>query len=218
MRGALALAAPGLLLAGIISPALRGADGPPALPPVPPRPGAAEGPTEVGYAVWIVDVTRIDSADQTFEAGLVVVLRWRDPSLAHAGPGAKRYAVEDIWHPRLLVANEAEEISQSLSEVAEVAPDGTAVWRQRFMGRFAEALNLHAFPFDRDTFRISFVVPGRTPEEIRFVPDAGAEAPGLKQGIGMAERPPLFALVEIQPFDLSPQTRHLECVVTVERE
>jgi hypothetical protein len=68
------------------------------LPPTPPRPGSDSAPLEVGYAVWIGDVTRIDSAAQAFDASIVVVLRWRDPKLAHDGLGAKQFALHDIWH------------------------------------------------------------------------------------------------------------------------
>src|SRR3954468_6346958 len=75
------------------------------LPPTPPRPGSEAGPTQVRYAVWLGDITRVDSVAQTFTANLVVMLRWHDPQLAHAEPGAKRYALENVWHPSLLIAN-----------------------------------------------------------------------------------------------------------------
>lgn len=158
-----------------------------ALPPGPPRPGAESGPTEVHFTAWFLDVSRIESAAQSFEASLMLVLRWSDPSLAHPGPDAKRFSIGDIWHPALLVVNEEEEVSQSLPEVAEVSPDGTVVWRQRLVGAFTETLNLHDFPFDRDQFRITFAVPGRRPEEIRFVPDDRAVPLGMTNGVGRSE-------------------------------
>src|SRR5262245_45519349 len=86
------------------------------LPPIPPRPGGNTEPTKVSYALWIGDITRIDSVEQTFSAGMVLILRWHDPQLAHAGPAAKRYNLDDIWHPQLLNANQAESVDFSLPE------------------------------------------------------------------------------------------------------
>ena len=167
---------------------LRGATAPSPLPPTPPRPEAEAGPTKVSYAVWIGDITQIDSVAQTFSANLVLLLRWRDPQLAHAGPGTKQYALDAIWHPRILIANEAGEVERSLPEVADVAPDGTAIYRQRLIGSFAQSLNLRSFPFDRDTFRVQIVTLGYRPEDIELAPDATVVAAGLHEGVGLAEK------------------------------
>jgi hypothetical protein len=142
----------------------------------------------VGYAVWIGDILRIDSAAQTFSTSFVVAMRWHDPKLAHSGPGAKQYALDDIWHPRFLIGNEAEESFRSLPEIVEVAPDGTAVYRQRVVGAFSQSLNLRAFPFDSDTFRLLFVVPGARPADIQFAPDETAVSMGMRDGVGLAEK------------------------------
>ena len=166
----------------------HGQQPPSPLPSMPPRPGGDVGPTRVSYVVWIGDIRGIDSVAQTFSASLVVGLRWHDPQLAHAGPGAKRYALDDIWHPRYLIANESDAADVSLPETADVAPDGTVVYRQRIIGSFAQSLNLRAFPFDRDTFRMQFVVLGHRPAEIEFVPDARAIAAGMSEGVGIAEK------------------------------
>jgi Neurotransmitter-gated ion-channel ligand binding domain/Neurotransmitter-gated ion-channel transmembrane region len=170
------------------APWVCGATSPSPMPPAPARPETEAGPTKVTYAVWIGDLTQIDSVAQTFSANVMLFLRWRDPQLAHAGPGTKRYALDDIWHPRLLVANQAGEIERSLPEVADVAPDGTALYRQRLIGSFAQSLNLRAFPFDRDTFRVQILVLGYRQEEIQLAPDPMALAAGLREGIGVAEK------------------------------
>jgi hypothetical protein len=201
-----------LLVAGIAT-ALMSAEASSPLPPSPLRPGGNDGPTKVGYAVWLGDVTRIDSAAQMFSANFVVILRWRDPQLAHAGPDAKRYALDDIWHPRFLIANEAEDLGRSLPEMADVAPDGTATYRQRIVGSFAQALNLRAFPFDHGTFRIQFVVPGERPQDIQFEPDPAAVAAGLRDGVSRAEALTLqdwrvtSTTSRVQHFQASPQVQ-----------
>src|ERR1043165_2155492 len=70
------------------------------------RPAAEAGPTEVSVGMWIVDLTKIDSAQQNFTADVAVVLRWNDPRLAHVGSGIAHYALDQIWNPRVGVANE----------------------------------------------------------------------------------------------------------------
>lgn len=175
-----------LLLVVLLAAAL-GHAAPAPLPPTPPRPGAEAGPTKVGYAVWLSDVKQIDGVAQTFSVSFVLAMRWHDPQLAHAGPGAKQFSLDDIWHPRLLIPNENGDTERSLPEVADVAPDGTAVYRQRIIGVFSQALNLRAFPFDRDTFRVPFASLGHRHEEVVFAPDEVAVAAGMRDGIGISQ-------------------------------
>lgn len=204
MRGALLL---GVLLAATWA---HGATTPVPLPPTSPRPGADAGPTKVGYAVWLGDVKQIDGVAQTFSVSFVVALRWHDPQLAHSGPGAKQYSLDDIWHPRLLIPNEAGDTVRSLPEVADVAPDGTAVYRQRLIGTFSQALDLRAFPFDRDTFRVPFVSLGHRPAEVAFAPDEIAVAAGLREGIGLPEKLTIqdwrveSATTRVSPLQVTP--------------
>jgi hypothetical protein len=189
----------------------RGATSPLPLPPTPPRPDAEAGPTKVSYVIWIGDINQIDSAAQTFSANLVLFIRWRDPQLAHAGPGTKQYALDSIWNPRLVITNEAGEVERSLPETADVAPDGTVIYRQRLIGSFAQNLNLRAFPFDRDTFRVQIVTLGYRPEEIELAPDARALAAGMPEGVGLAEKLTIqdwrikSVGSHVQPYRLAPR-------------
>ena len=61
------------------------------MPPLIDRPNADSGPTEISVGMWVVDISSIDSAQQTFTAEIAVVLRWKDPRLAHTGKGIVRY-------------------------------------------------------------------------------------------------------------------------------
>jgi hypothetical protein len=183
------------------------------LPQTPPRPGADAGPTKVGYAAWLGDVNAIDSVAQSLSGNFLLILRWKDPSLAHAGPAARQFAVDDIWHPRFLITNNSDEIFRSLPEVVDVAPDGTATYRQQMAGRFFQALNLRAFPFDQETFRIQIVVPGLSPREIEFMPEPEALAAGLSDGVGISEKPTLqdWRITRVgsstQPYEIGPNIR-----------
>src|SRR5437764_15345437 len=68
------------------------------------RPDASSGPTEISVLIWVVDIHGIDSAQQSFTADIVVVLRWKDRRLAHTGIGVARYALDQIWNPRVSIA------------------------------------------------------------------------------------------------------------------
>ncbi len=145
----------------------RGAE----LPAVIDRPAADAGPTQISVGIWIVDITNIDSAQQNFTADLAIVLRWKDARLAHTGTGVAHYALDQIWTPRVGIANETSSVVRKFPESAEVDPDGTVRYRQRYVGSFTQPLRLQSFPFDRQAFRIQFVAIRYGPNEVAFVPD-----------------------------------------------
>ena len=160
----------------------RGAE----MPAVIDRPRAQDGPTQVSVGIWIADITSIDSAQQSFTAEIAVVLRWRDPRLAHTGNGVVRYPLEQVWHPRVAVVNETNSVSHKFPEAVEVEPDGTVNYRQRYSGAFTEPLRLQSFPFDRQTFRVQLVAVRYRPNEVTFVPDQDWIRNGLRQAGGIA--------------------------------
>lgn len=176
-----------LALCILLAPAAPASDAPVPLPPSPQRPGAASGATKISVAAWFADISKIDSAAQTFSANLALVLRWHDPRLARSETDTKTYALGDLWHPRWLIANEGASVRHSLPETIDVTPDGSAVYRQRVLGSFSQALNLHQFPFDHARFRVHLVLPGHRSGEIEFVPDEDAVAAGMPMAVGRAE-------------------------------
>jgi hypothetical protein len=150
------------------------------------RPGSGDGPTQVFVGIWIVDINSIDSAQQNFTADIAIVLRWKDPRLAHTGTGAVHYALDQIWTPRVSIANETSSVVRKLPESAEVEPDGAVIYRQRYVGSFTQPLRLQSFPFDRQDFRIQFVAIRYQPNEVTFVPDENWIRDGLPQAAGIA--------------------------------
>src|SRR4029077_20666014 len=156
------------------------------MPAVIERPGADDGPTRVSIGIWIVDITSIDSAQQSFTAEMALVLRWKDPRLAHTGNGVVRYPLEQVWHPRIAVVNETNSVSRKFPDSVEVEPDGTVNYRQRYAGAFTQPLRLRSFPFDRQTFRLQLVAVRYRPNEVQFVPDQDWIDNGLKQAGGIA--------------------------------
>jgi Neurotransmitter-gated ion-channel ligand binding domain/Neurotransmitter-gated ion-channel transmembrane region len=150
------------------------------------RPASGNGPTQVSVGIWIVDISKIDSAEQSFTAEVALVLRWKDPRLTHTGSGIARYPIEQVWHPRVAVVNETSSVSRKFPDTAEVEPDGTVNYRQRYAGAFTQPLRLRSFPFDRQTFHIRLVAVRYRQNEVQFVPDQDWIDHGLKQASGIA--------------------------------
>jgi hypothetical protein len=150
------------------------------------RPAVESGPSQVSTGIWIVDISSIDSAQQSFTAEIALVLRWKDPRLAHTGNGVVRYPLEQIWHPRAVIVNETNSVIRKFPDSVEVEPDGTVIYRQRYAGAFTQPLRLRSFPFDRQTFRIQLVAVRYRPDEVMFVPDQDWIRNGLKQAGGIA--------------------------------
>src|SRR6266446_3346451 len=150
------------------------------------RPDADSGPTEISVGMWVVDISSIDSAQQTFTAEIAVVLRWKDPRLAHTGNGVVRYPLEQIWHPRVGIVNETNSVSRKMPDSVEVDPDGTLTSRQRYAGAFTQPLRLRSFPFDRQTFHVQLVAVRYQSNEVMFVPDQVWIQDGLKGAGGIS--------------------------------
>ena len=161
---------------------VRGAD----LPAVIDRPGAQDGPTQISVGIWIVDISNIDSAQQTFTADIAVVLQWKDARLAHTGAGLTHYALDQIWTPRVAIANETSSVSRKFPDSVEVEPDGTVTYRQRYAGSFTQSLRLQSFPFDRQAFHFQVVAIRYRPNEVVFVPDENWIRDGLRQAAGIS--------------------------------
>ena len=151
------------------------------------RPNPDAGPTTVSVAIWLIDIDSIDSALQNFVANVWITLVWQDSRLAYRGKESRTYKLADVWHPRVQIANEIGLIRKTMPEEVEVSPQGTVIYRQRYVGPFSQPLNLRDFPFDTHAFQLHLVAPGYTRNEIRFVPDARYVAGGLEHAAGIAK-------------------------------
>jgi neurotransmitter-gated ion-channel len=162
----------------------------------------------------VVDISNIDSAQQNFTADVAVVLRWRDPRLAHTGTGLVHYALDQIWSPRVGIANETSSVVRKLPESVEVEADGTVICRQRYAGAFTQALRLQSFPFDRQTFRVQLVAVRYLADEVKFVPDQRWIQEGLKRAGGISSSITLpdwtIEKWELKPLDyvLAPSVQY----------
>lgn len=135
------------------------------------RPVAKEGPTPIFLSVYVLDIDEVRSADQSFKANLIYYARWRDPRLAHRGPGKLRRPLSEVWHPDLQIVSQ-QRVHPTFAELVEIAPDGEVLYRQRVWGSFSQPLDVRRFPFDRQTFTLHFVSEAYRPDEVRLVQDS----------------------------------------------
>jgi hypothetical protein len=156
------------LLTGIAdAPGVVAANEPGASPATRPEPEGQA--TRVSLGVFIVDVSEIDDAKQTFKADVYLTLRWKDPRLA--SPEAPRnLPLANVWHPGLQVINRRS-LDHLLPEVVSVDRLGNVAYNQRFQGTFAVPLNLRNFPMDEQVLALRIVSPGHSPAEIELVSD-----------------------------------------------
>jgi hypothetical protein len=141
------------------------------------RPGAADRPLMIKGSLFLLDVSKVDGADQSFTADVFMMLQWRDERLASDAEGVRRLPMNSIWNPRVQIINQRR-IWKTFPESVDVAPDGSVVYRQRFYGQFSSALDLRDFPLDRHRFELQVVIPGYGPEEIEFLPNNEALGDG----------------------------------------
>jgi hypothetical protein len=135
------------------------------------RPEELKGPTTVFFLIFIVDIDDIDDAAQTFTANVYLRLRWKDARLANPEGNIRQIPLEEVWNPRVLLANQQGLVPRSLPEIAQVNPDGTVMYHQRYTGKFSQRLMLVEFPMDTHKFTIQFVATGYHADDLTFEPD-----------------------------------------------
>ena len=135
------------------------------------RPDHWMGSTKVHFFVFVVDIDKIDDADQNFAANVWITLRWKDKRLANPGGAIRQKRLEEVWNPHILLANRQGLVSKSLPDVVSIHPDGTVHYEQRYTGLLSQPLMLSKFPFDKHIFTIHFVAAGYSSDEVTFVPD-----------------------------------------------
>jgi len=133
------------------------------------RPEAGQGATRILVAAYLVDVTSIDDATQSFDADIFLRFSWKDARLAHAGAGPCTAELTEIWNPRVVLANQRQ-VQRQLKEVAEISPDGAVRYVQRFYGTFSLPLDLGLFPFDRQVLPVTLVARAAH-GDVELVPD-----------------------------------------------
>jgi hypothetical protein len=165
------------------------------------RPGPEGVPTEMTVGAFLVDLHRIDDAQQTFSADVFLAMSWRDErllSLEGRSLAGCALPVESIWMPRVLIVNERE-VERSLDEIVRVGADGRLEYLQRFQGIFTSRLDLRDFPMDKQMLAIR-VVLGRTQAgDLTFRQD---KVTGAAEEFSIADWTVIGGSVEYEPFRL----------------
>ena len=136
------------------------------------NPLAADHPTElrdVEVKIVLLDVDEVNNVAQTFTANLATAIRWQDHSLVHQGPGSISKPLDEIWYPSIQFLNQQRAVA-GFPRIAEVFPDGTVIYRQRYWGNFSQPLELKSFPFDAQKLTLTLANVGFGMRSIRLLP------------------------------------------------
>ncbi len=133
------------------------------------RPTVWGKPTEVQVGIYVIDVDRVDSANQKFSASVYIEARWHSPLLRHAGPSPMVRRLTEIWTPRLVIVNQ-QQAWPAFPAAVEISPAGDVVYRQKTWGWFSQPLDLRDFPLDRQKLTIHLVAAGQRESDVKIVP------------------------------------------------
>jgi hypothetical protein len=128
-------------------------------------------PTEVQVLGAVLDIDRINSAEQNFTLNFYAIFRWMDPRLAHDGPGSSIRDLSEVWNPRLTILNTQKYWENTRDEV-EISPAGMVTYRLHVFGDFSQPLELRDFPQDSHVFEVPVVAAGYHADEVVFIPDS----------------------------------------------
>ncbi|MGB0415874.1 MAG: hypothetical protein ACPGKS_03390 [Coraliomargarita sp.] len=123
----------------------------------------------VEVAIYVIDVTKITGSEQSYEADISTLFRWKDERLAKAGAAKRIVPLSKLWNPNILLAN-LRNAKNSLPEELEIQEDGTVLYRQRWTGSFSAQFDLKHFPNDVQSLPLLFVTRGYRDNEIELKP------------------------------------------------
>jgi len=136
------------------------------------RPNSSGEATLVTFGILIVDIDKIDDVNQRFSVDMFTIVTWHDPRLAlpenERVGGNRPMPLDGIWTPLGLIVNDRG-LSTQLPRTASIDDLGNVVYRQRWSGELAVALELKDFPFDKQRLPIDFVSYKYSPDEVRFL-------------------------------------------------
>ena len=113
---------------------------------------------EVTVGIVIIDILKIDDANQSIALDFVVRMRWNDRTLKGKVKTAQPITLSEIWSPDLQVINE-KNLVRKRKEIGILTPDGTVAFRQRYQGELSMYIDYSTFPFDDHLFSIDVVAP-----------------------------------------------------------
>jgi hypothetical protein len=70
------------------------------------RPGPVDQPLTIKSTLFLLDVSKIDGANQSFTADVFMMLQWQDRRLATPEGGVRRLPLASVWNPRVQIINQ----------------------------------------------------------------------------------------------------------------
>lgn len=121
------------------------------------RPYPEGGPTKVKVSLYLDNLLHIDELKDLITVDFYLKVQWNDERLARASekvfPQFCRFNLEDLWFPIIIITNQAD-LKKQYEEWAQVEPDGTVNYIQRFYGTISNKFFLEDFPFDTHWLKI----------------------------------------------------------------
>ncbi len=124
-----------------------------------PAPQTADEPVTLHVTIHLLDLLRINDAEQTALVDFTLWVSWRDENLASPGAPTRFFRTNQIWVPNLQVMNQFT-LANRRVDVVEVDDDGNAQYRRRLVGTISVPRDLSDFPIDEHTMRIAVAALG----------------------------------------------------------
>jgi hypothetical protein len=152
---------------------------------------------EIGVAVVVNKINKIDEKNDTFDADVDITYSWNDPTQIFdpkiLGSTRKEYSrevasakIQKMWSPHIDISNIIGKPA-SLERGIWIYSDGQVVYNQHIVGTFHSKFNLKAFPFDRQALAINLDSTRYTSDELQFTQNQKeVNASGIREGASLA--------------------------------
>lgn len=128
---------------------------------------------EVSISILILDIIKIDDANQRSTIDFVVQLEWMEKNLVSKWKEKTSVSKDEIWTPDIQIFNDYNLIKKK-EDLYEVNPDGSVLYQQRYVGGINSRHNFSEFPLDEFIMKIQivainpdviFIVSNNSPED-----------------------------------------------------
>ena len=126
-------------------------------------PPNAKGATQVDIGLYVIDISNVNSVENTYRLEGLIDLVWCDPRLKSSSKEKHNqiYLEEDaiskisrIWWPSITFVNEVGEYFQKNEELIIFA-NGTVQYKEKFSVELKSFFDLTKFPFDEQTLSVA---------------------------------------------------------------
>jgi len=173
------------------------------------RPGSEKGPTQVNIGIYIIDISRVDDANQRFSTDFILRLTWNDPRLAFEPDGdsssPKLLSLNEIWHPAIGIIQQ-ENLTRHYRDNAEISPSGDVKYAQRYSGNIHFIMDLRDFPFDDHIMTLSASSYPHDIHEVQLVPDP--EITGLDPELTLTGWEVMSSMYNSDTSYMAPQNKY----------